>query len=196
MADTNCDDSSVPISPSLSKELHDLNITLTRKKPWWNENGSLVVAAMAFILSLVVAGISALTSYNKDIHDQQIQLATVTQQIADLEIKAVELAAKYKDDPVTQVQINDLLFAQHATLLQDAGDIATRLGTNSTSSALITIAQRDLNLGSIEEAHRLLLLALSAARTPVDTWAALRNLGFVEIRYATSPEPPSPVKAG
>lgn len=147
----------------------------------------LLISALAFLLSLTTSIISAWTNYRKDIHDQQAQLAGNIQSLQDLSIKQTEIKTTYKE-PQTAISISSLIHSQENTVLHNASDLAKRLGTNATTTELVTIARGLINYGSVPESRQLLQTALKAAQNANEESLSLRNLGALEIKWANSPE--------
>lgn len=156
------------------------------EESFWRDH-SLQVAVAAFALSLITSIVAAAIGYRKDIHDQEQQLAAAVQSIQDLEVKNAEAYEKYKGTAF-EAPTTTLIVAQVNTMLRIASELALRLGTSATTGELTTISQGLYNIGDYETARRLLQLALSAAHNPNDESIALRDLGFLEVRSATTPE--------
>ncbi|WP_128080019.1 hypothetical protein [Roseicella frigidaeris] len=165
-----------------------LNEESSRNKPeiWW-KNHSLIISVLAFLLSLATASFSALVGHRKDIHDQQTQLSAQTQLLSNLNIKYFEMIEKYRGSQM-EGNIVSLITAQINTVYKNATEIALRLGTYATTAEFVTLALGAQNMGDITNAKLLYELALAAARTVNDESAALRGLGFMDLRWATSPE--------
>jgi hypothetical protein len=155
-------------------------------EPFWR-NYSLQVAVAAFALSLVTSIATAVIDYRKDIHDEEQQLAAAVQSIQDLEVKNAEAYEKYKGTAF-ETPTTTLIVAQVNTMLRIASELALRLGTSATTGELTTLSQGLYNVGDYETARRMLQLALSAAHNPSDESIALRDLGSLEVRSATTPE--------
>jgi hypothetical protein len=186
-----------PVEDSLLIEgISVLRKLAQNRKPWWKDY-SLLIAIMAFVLSLATSVISVWTSYRKDVHDQQAQLAGITQSIQDLLIKDAEIAAKDKKDeeeakasptgisvPAAANPIHGIIASQASTLLRNSAALALRLGTNATPGELTTIAQGSANAGNLVEAHRLLEIAVTSATNANEESLALRRLGEVELRWS------------
>jgi hypothetical protein len=168
-------------------EIEALHGLAANKKVWWND-GSLIVAACAFVLSLATTLFSIYTGYQKDLHDQQAQLAASIQVLQDLAIKQAENTTKYASDPQSAFGISKLIIAQVQTTAHTATELGRRLGTNATTSELWTIAQIDYGNGEAAAAKELLQIALAAANSPNDESIALRYLGFLQIRAADTPD--------
>ena len=167
-------------------EIEALHGLAANKKIWWKD-GSLIVAACAFALSLATTMFSIYSGHQKDIHDQQAQLAASIQVLQDLAIKQAEAATKYANDPESGNGLLKLITAQIETTSRRATDLGRQLGTDATTSELWTIAQIDYGRGEAATAKELLQIALAAANSPNDESIALRYLGFLEIRGAETP---------
>lgn len=170
-------------TPNEIEALHGL---AADKKIWWKD-GSLIVAACAFALSLATTLFSIYSGHQKDIHDQQAQLAASIQLLQDLAFKQAEISTKYSDDPRTALVFSKLINAQVETTVRTASELGRRLGTSATTSELWTIAQILYGHGEAVTAKELLQTALAAAKGPNDESIALRYLGVVEIRGAATP---------
>ena len=94
----------------------------------------------------------------------------------------------YKEQPQTAIAISSLIQSLGNTVLHNASDLATRLGTNATTTELVTIARGLINYGSVLESRQLLQTALKAARNANEESLSLSNLGALEIKWASSPE--------
>src|SRR5262249_19252044 len=143
------------------------------QKRWWQDY-SLLIAGMAFLLSLATSIISAWTSYRKDIHDQQAQLTNLTQTIQDISIHQDELLDKYKDNPELRGAINGLITRQLSSEIKRAMSLSLQLGANATTGELITIAIGAGNAGDLSQTIQLLNLAVSAANSADEKSTALR----------------------
>ena len=133
---------SEPEATLLTEEVKILRKLASAQKRWWQDY-SLLVAVMAFLLSLTTAIISAWTSYRNDIHEQQAQLATLTQTLQDLSVQQVELPTKHKDLykanlPVYQALVN-LMVNQYSSVLKNAVSLAIRLGDDASTGELVTL---------------------------------------------------------
>jgi hypothetical protein len=172
----------------LADEVRDLLRIARLQKPWWRDY-SLLVALLAFALSLIVAVISTWTSDRKDIHEQQAQLSSIVQNLNNITLKQAELITTNQGKDYSNISgLINLLNAQHLTLLHNADDVASRLGNDVTATELIEIAVGLEGQGNLSEAHRLLSTAVNVATTPTEEALALRTLGTLEIASATSPK--------
>jgi hypothetical protein len=144
------------------------------------------------LLSLTTSIISAWTSYKKDIHDQQAQLATLTQSLQDLSLQLVELPNKYKelynDNPPVYQALKNLTQNQYSSVLNNAVSVAMRLGDNASTGELVTLGIGTSSMGNLSETLQLLDLAVSAANGAVEKSYALRSLGYAQILLGGSPE--------
>ena len=68
-------------------------LAATPKKPWLRDY-ALWIAGLGFALSLATGIISAVIGYQKDIHDQQAQLAAALHSIQELTIRQAEIYEK------------------------------------------------------------------------------------------------------
>jgi hypothetical protein len=171
----------------LAEEVKVLRKLAAAQKRWWQDY-SLLIAGMAFLLSLATSIISAWTSYRKDIHDQQAQLTNLTQSVQDLSIHEVELLDKYKNDSELRGAIYGLMSRQIASELKRASTLALELGANATTGELVTIAIGAGDAGNVSQTIQLLNLAVSAASTADEKATALRSLGYAQIRFGGSGE--------
>jgi hypothetical protein len=177
-----------PIAPSFSDdELLELKRLASKPTATFCRNYPLLVAIAAFALSLSTTLISAYTSYRKDVHDEQAQLAASIQTIQDLMVKQAEVYEKYKGTAYAAPTAN-LITAQINTMLRTASELAIRLGTSATTAELTTVAQGLYATGDHDLTRQLLQTALASAHNANDESIALRYLGFMEIRSAASPE--------
>jgi len=179
------------LHPSREDALRDEELALLRKlaltkKRWWQEP-AVLVAAMAFLLSLVTAIISAWAAYWNGLHDQQAQLEKLTLDIKDLILKEPEIKEEYKNNPAVQSYIGTLLNTQERAIQRYAVAIALNLGTNASSGELVILATESDHAGNVTEAISLDELAVSAAASPLDKSWALRNLAGLQIRVNASP---------
>lgn len=154
--------------------------------PWW-QNYPLLIAAAGFALSLVTAIIAAYTSHRRDVHDRQAELAMIMQTIPELSIRQAEVYEKYKGTDFEMIVAN-LLTAHINTLLRTASELALRLGGEATTAELTSIAQGIYGVGDFATAEQLLTTALQVAKNANDESIALRYLGAMKIRSATTPE--------
>jgi hypothetical protein len=161
-------------------------LACTPKKSWWADYG-LLIAAAGFALSLATGVISAYVGYQKDIHDQQNQLASVLQRIPELTIKQAEVYEKYKGTPFEATAAN-LITAELNTDMQTASELALSLGSNATTAELATIAEGQYGVGNSAVSERLLKNALSNAQNANDASIALRYLAFLKIRAGVTAE--------
>lgn len=182
---------SEPEATLLTEEVKILRKLASVQKRWWQDY-SLLVAVMAFLLSLTTAIISAWTSYRNDIHEQQAQLATLTQTLQDLSVQQVELPTKHKDLykanlPVYQALVN-LMVNQYSSVLKNAVSLAIRLGDDASTGELVTLGIGASSMGNVAETLQLFDLAVSAANGAIEKSYALRSLGYAQILLGGSPE--------
>ena len=190
----------LPITPSLNsepeatllvEEVKILRKLASVKKRWWQDY-SLLIAGMAFFLSLTTSIISAWTSYRKDIHDQQAQLSSLTQSLQDLSVQETQLPDKYKelykDKPFIYQSIANLLQNQYSSVLNNAVSLALRLADNASTGELVTLSFGTSTLGNLTKTLQLLDLAVSVANGPIEKSYALRSLGSAEILVGGTPE--------
>jgi hypothetical protein len=188
MSEQHPDHSAATTVPTFSDdELLELKRVASKPAESFWRNYPLLVAMAAFALSLSTSVISAYTSYRKDVHDEQAQLAATIQSIQDLMIKQAEVYDKYKGTAYEAPTAN-LITAQINTMLRTASDLAARLGTDATTAELTTVAQGIYATGDQILTRQLLKTALAAARNANDESIALRYLGFMEVRSAATPE--------
>jgi hypothetical protein len=161
-------------------------LACTPKQSWWADYG-LLIAGAGFALSLATGLISAYVGYQKDIHDQQNQLASVLQRIPELTIKQAEVYEKYKGTAFEATAAN-LITAELNTDMQTASKLALNLGSNATTAELATIAEGQYGVGNSAVSEQLLKNALSNAQNANDASIALRYLAFLKIRSGVTPE--------
>ena len=182
---------SEPEAILLAEEVKILRKLAAVQKRWWQDY-SLLIAGMAFLLSLATSIISAWTSYRKDIHDQQTQLSNLTQQMQDLSVQQVELPNKYKelykDNPILYQAIANVMQNQFSSILNTAVSVALRLGDNATTGELVTLGFGTSSMGNVTETLHLLDLAVSVANGPIEKSYALRSLGSAKILTGGTPE--------
>jgi hypothetical protein len=182
---------SEPEAALLAEEVKILRKLAAVQKRWWQDY-SLLVAGMAFLLSLATSILSVWTSYQKDIHDQQAQLAKLTQSLQDLSLQQVELPNKYKDlykdNPLLYQAIANVVQNQSSSVLNNAVSVALRLGDNATTGELVTLGIGTSSMGNLTETLHLFNLAVSAANGAIEKSYALRSLGYAQILFGGSPE--------
>jgi hypothetical protein len=182
---------SEPEATLLAEEVKILRKLASVQKRWWQDY-SLLIAGMAFFLSLTTSIISAWNSYRKDIHDQQAQLSSLTQSLQDLSVQETQLPDKYKefykDKPFVYQGIANLLQNQYASVLNNAVSLALRLGDNASTGELVTLSFGTSAMGNLTKTLQLLDLAVSVANGPMEKSYALRSLGSAEILVGGTPE--------
>jgi hypothetical protein len=179
------------LNPASDDAVRDEQLALLRKlaltkKHWWQEP-AILIAAMAFFLSVITTVISAWTSYQKDIHDQQEQLVALILDMKDLRLQGADLSNQYKNDPGTLAALRTTLSTQERAIQRYAVAIARGLGTKASTGEFVILAQDSIIEGNVTEAVSLLELAVSAAASPLDVSWALRSLAGLEMRIG-SPE--------
>jgi hypothetical protein len=152
------------------------------KKSWWKDY-SLLIAVLAFLLSLVTTMVSTWIGHLKDVHDQQTQLLSLTQDLQDLDLKSRQYRQQYS----LGGPIFTSIAQQERAIHSDAVAVALGLGTNAPTGELIILALASQNLENIPEAKHLLTLAVAASRSALDKSYAMRLLGALQIRGG-SPE--------
>jgi hypothetical protein len=179
------------LNPSPGDAVRDEELALLRKlaltkKHWWQEP-AILIAAMAFLLSLVTTIISAWTSHQKDIHDQQEQLVKLILDMKDLRLQWSDISNQYKNDPGTLSSLRTTLATQERAIQRYAVALARSLGSNASTGEFVILAQDSVVEGNMTEAVSLYELAISASASPLDVSWALRNLAGLEMRF-DSPE--------
>jgi hypothetical protein len=162
-----------------------LELARTTRTPWWRDYATLIAGA-GFALSLATGMISAYVGHQKDIHDQQAQLADTLQRIQELTLRQADVYDKYKGTAFEAPTAN-MITAQVNTAVRTATELALRLGSNATTAELTTIAQGQYGVGDTVTMHRLLMAALASAQNANDESIALRYLGFFDIRNGGTP---------
>jgi len=160
-------------------------IAATPKKAWWADYG-LLLGIAGFSLSLLTGIVSVYVGHQKDIHDQQAQLAATLQNIQDLTIKQAEVYEKYKGTAYEATA--SMITSEVNSAYKSATELALRLGSNATTAELTMIAQAQYGIGDSATIQRLLENALANAQNANDESIALRYLGFFKIRNAQTPE--------
>jgi hypothetical protein len=159
----------------------------TRIVRWWKNYPFVIailgflIAVFSFLLSLGTSMYAIHTNRQKDIHDQLSELAAAIRTIQELNLKQVEIREKYKGTR-DELQAGRLISNQINTTVLLASDIAFRLGTHATTSALIPLSEGLYNYGDYSKAQDLAQLALNSARGAEDEASALRVLGYMKIR--------------
>jgi hypothetical protein len=103
-------------------------------------NYSVLIAAMAFLLSLVTTMISIWTGHVKDVHDQQAHLVVLTQDLLNLDLKVPEIRRQYEISPDLHSILTSIA-QQERSIHGDAVALALGLGTNAPAGELITLAK-------------------------------------------------------
>jgi hypothetical protein len=166
-----------------TEEIRILRTLAATRRVWWKDY-SLLIAGLAFVLSLLTTLISAYVAHQKDMHDEQTQLSSITQTMQDNAIKQADLAIKYQGDVLYSVQ--SMLNNEYYTLQKNAVALALRLGANATTGELVVLSNGVGNAGDLGTALKLLNLAVDAASNPIEESYALRTLGSVQIRLGKS----------
>jgi hypothetical protein len=178
--------SAAPLAGFTDEQLFRLRVLADRPdKPWWKDYPFLV-SAMAFVLSLTVALVSAWTSYRRGIQEQQMQLSATIQTIQETLQKSAEAMTIQRASPAADV-LGGIINARLNSLVRSASELALQLGADARTGELITVAQGLINLGDFTTARDLLQNAVAASRTANDEGAALRMLGTLTIRGAGAP---------
>jgi hypothetical protein len=108
------------------------------KKSWWKDY-SLLIAVLAFLLSLVTTMVSTWIGHLKDVHDQQTQLLSLTQDLQDLDLKSRQYRQQYS----LGGPIFTSIAQQERAIHSDAVAVALGLGTNAPTGELIILALVD-----------------------------------------------------
>src|SRR6516164_9648549 len=159
--------SSSPEEARRDEEISLLRKVALSKKPWWQEP-AILIAGMAFLLSLVTAITSAWTTYWNDIHEQQARLEKLILDMKDLQLQYDDVSVKYKDNADLLANLQTLLNTQRRGVQRYAVDIAMSLGTRASASELVVLGQDSSAAGLRSEALSLFQLAVSASTTPMD----------------------------
>jgi hypothetical protein len=165
----------------LRKEI-DLLTTIVEKR----EPKLLLMSSLAFVLSLGTALVSAYTAHQKDIHDEQQELAVTLQQLQDMPIKTQDMITKFKSTPM-EFFVTGALSNQTTTLLYHARDLALDLGSAAPASSLLAVGEALASQPDYVGATKVLELAIANARNFIDETSALRELGFIEVFTGDTP---------
>jgi hypothetical protein len=163
-----------------------LELSRTTRTPWWRDY-TMLIAGAGFALSLATGMISAYVGHQKDVHDQQAQLADTLQRIQELTLRQAEVYDKYKGTAFEAPSAN-MITAEINTAVRTATELALRLGSNATTAELTTIAQGQYGVGDAATTQRLLKAALAAAQNANDESIALRYLGYFDIHSGGTPD--------
>ncbi|HXT78574.1 MAG TPA: hypothetical protein VN702_03345 [Acetobacteraceae bacterium] len=153
----------------------------TADAPWW-KNAAVLIAALAFVLSLATSLISAYTAHQKDVHDQQAALSAVVEKLLQIPVTETTLlaSASGRNTP----NLGPVFTEQSRMLTLEAYTLARRLGNGAPAPELMNVA---MNLASFENypaAKQMYKQAASVADNFSDEVSALRNLGVAMIRLA------------
>jgi hypothetical protein len=153
-------------------------VTEELKKPWYRQADKLiplVVSIIALGLAITTTVISEQRVARQERHATQAELRGVVQQLLDLPRQNAELAAKYRQDPATMVQVGRQIQSELVLLAEQAQELMTGLGTPSAAESY-GVAYALVAAGQWLEAQTVAEAALRRAGNEPVVEAALRRL--------------------
>lgn len=146
----------------------------------WYRNPSFITSLAAIFISVTTTAVSWYRTYQQDITSLQGQLAATLQQANALQLQAIDLAAKYKDDQPNLLRAATTFNAQNLILAKQAYTLARSLGSAASPVNLTTIAHALMQSNEVTLAEDLLRQAVLRAENSVEYGAALRVLGQLQ----------------
>lgn len=153
---------------------------------------SVVISAVAIILSIGTTITSALHARRQEFHDLRAELRSLLQRLSVLQRDNAEAFVKYAQDPVSLNMISGAINQENSLVAKQARDIARQLGGDRVSSVeYLAISNAFFSSSDAALAREMALLALERANASKDFYEgvfALRGLGTMAYGSGDSEE--------
>lgn len=174
-------ESEAPLAPAAATA--SLKPASAPEAPWW-KNVAVLIAVLAFALSLTTSIIAAYAAYRRDIHDQQAELSADVEKL--LQIPVTEAALAYSAGGPDMTTLEPVFTEQRRMLTLEAYNLARRLGRDAGAPELMTVAELLTGFENYRAAKQMSRQATSVADNFSDEVSALRNFGLTIIRFASN----------
>ena len=148
----------------------------------WSKNVPVLIAALAFFLSLLTSLISAYAAYKKDVHDRQAELSAVVEKLLQIPVSRASLSSSIKEGGIASLE--QVFAEQNRMLTLEGYNLALRLGSDAAAPELMNIAAMLTAFENYRAAKQIYRQATLVADNFADEVTALRTFGLTMIRFA------------
>lgn len=174
--------SSAPAAPAPAPATITSKPAREGRVPWWR-NPSVLIAALAFCLSLITSLFAGVTAYRKDIHDRQAELSGDIGKILDLQADQANLYAT--EGPANAARLQPVFSEHYRVLTFRAYSLARHLGLNAPAPDLMQVANMLRTFENFSAAKEMYRQATLVADNFSDDVSALRAYGLIMISFGS-----------
>jgi tetratricopeptide (TPR) repeat protein len=162
----------------LTDQVDALQIESARSgRPWYREP-SLIVSAVALLISVVFSAIGMRQVYAKDIAAKQESLRQTVVKIVDSQTEMSQAAQENSGNPLAAGWASGNLNSKRQVLIETALALVKELGDKVDASTLVPLAGQLQTDGRYEESLSLYFKALDLVESPIVRSAILRSIGW------------------